>query len=247
MDTSNHQKEPAAGPVDIVLVPGLWLDASSWDKVVPLLEKAGHRAHALTLPGLEARDSDRAGVGTADQVAAVVAAVDEAAATSGRPVLLVGHSLGSAIAWGALDARVEKVATVVFIGGWPPAGDKPLAGGFPTDGPDLPPAPWDELGDDVRDLDRAEFESYLRPSPARLTTEGLSLHDERRYDVPALFVCPEFTAAQLQEWVADGEESVSEIPRLQAAQYVDLPTGHWPQLSKPEELAAILLEAAEAV
>lgn len=243
METMEERLEP----IDIVLVPGLWLDASSWDKVVPLLERAGHRARALTLPGLESRGSDRAGVGTADHVAAVVAAVDEAAAASRRPVLLVGHSLGSAIAWGALDARVEKVAKVVFIGGWPAAGGKPLAGGFPTDGPDLPPAPWEGLGDDVRDLDRREFESYLRPSPARLTTEGLALHDERRYDVPALFVCPEFTAAQLQEWVADGEESVSELPRLRKAEYVDLPTGHWPQLSKPEELAAILLDAAQAV
>lgn len=233
--------------MDIVLVPGLWLDASSWDKVVPLLEKAGHRAHALTLPGLESWDSDRAGVGTAEHVASVVAAVDDAAATSGGPVLLVGHSLGCAIAWGALDARVDKVAKVVFIGGWPAPDGEPLAAGFPTDGPDLPPAPWDELGDDVRDLDRGEFESYLRPSPARLTTEGLVLRDERRYDVPALFVCPEFTAAQLQEWVASGEESVREVPKLRNAAYVDLPTGHWPQLSKPDQLATILVDAAEAV
>lgn len=229
--------------MDFVLVPGLWLDGSSWEKVVPLLEKAGHRAHPLTLPGMESRETDRAGVGTADQVAAVAAAIDEAAAVGG-PVVLVGHSLGCAVAWGALDARVEKVALTAYVGGWPAAGDGPLAGGFPTDGADLPPVPWDELGDDVRDLDRAEFENYLRPSPARLTSEALDLRDGRRYDVPAVFVCPEYTAAQLREWIAEGEESVQEIPKLRHTTYVDLPTGHWPQLSRPEQLAALLLEAA---
>lgn len=231
--------------MDYVLVPGLWLDGSSWDKVVPPLEKARHRAHPLTLPGMASRAADRAGVGTADHVAAVAAAIDEAAAAG--PVVLVGHSLGCAVAWGALDQRADRVARTVYVGGWPAAGGAPLAKGFPTDGPDLPPMPWDELGDDVRDLDRAEFESYLRPSPARLTTEGLELTDERRYDVPATFVCPEYTAAQLKEWVTEGEASVQEIAKLREVAYVDLPTGHWPQLSKPDELAAILLDVAGTV
>ena len=36
---------------DLILVPGMWLDGSSWDAVVlPVLESAGHRAHPLTLP-----------------------------------------------------------------------------------------------------------------------------------------------------------------------------------------------------
>lgn len=38
--------------MDVVLVPGLWLNARTWDAVVPHLEAAGHRTHPLTLPGM---------------------------------------------------------------------------------------------------------------------------------------------------------------------------------------------------
>src|SRR5436190_148344 len=37
--------------MDIILIPGLWLDASSWDEVIPALRQAGHRVQRLTLLG----------------------------------------------------------------------------------------------------------------------------------------------------------------------------------------------------
>ena len=39
--------------MDIILISGLWLNASSWAAVVPILEQAGHRARPLTLPGMD--------------------------------------------------------------------------------------------------------------------------------------------------------------------------------------------------
>ena len=80
--------------VDIILIPGFWLDGSSWDEVRPALERAGHRVRALTLPGLESADAGRDAIHLRDHVDAVVAAVDE----SSEPVVLVGHSGGGAIA-----------------------------------------------------------------------------------------------------------------------------------------------------
>ncbi len=79
--------------MDIILVPGFWLDASSWEEVTPPLEAAGHTVHPLTLPGgLESVDASRAGIGLRTHIDAVVAKVDS---LDGK-VILVGHSGGGA-------------------------------------------------------------------------------------------------------------------------------------------------------
>ncbi|MDP9363877.1 MAG: alpha/beta fold hydrolase, partial [Chloroflexota bacterium] len=95
--------------MDIILIPGLWLDGSSWATVAPVLEQAGHRAHPITLPGMEFRDADRSRITLRDHVDAVVAAID-ALDPAGGKVLLVGHSAGAALAHAAVDARPERVA-----------------------------------------------------------------------------------------------------------------------------------------
>src|SRR5215831_4454597 len=101
--------------MDVIMIPGFWLDASSWDEVTPALEKAGHRVHALTLPGLESVDADRTGIGLRDHVDAVVAVVDKI----DGPVVLVGHSGGGAIAHAVADARPDRVARIVYVDSGP--------------------------------------------------------------------------------------------------------------------------------
>lgn len=227
--------------MDIVLVPGLWLDGDSWSEVVPHLEQAGHVAHPLTLPGLESRDADRSGISAQDHVDAVVAAID---ACDG-PVLLVGHSLGCAIAGMALDARVERVSHVVYVGGWPGPEGQALAGWATVDGADLPLPDLSDFDEaDLRDVETESFVARAVPSPASLKTDTAHYADERRYAVPATAVCPEYTADQLKEWIADGEANVAELPKIQDLRYVDVPTGHWPQLTKPRELADAIIAAA---
>src|SRR5918993_326078 len=89
--------------MDIILIPGLWLDGSSWDEVVPTLEQAGHRPHPLTLPGMESKDTDRSEITLRDHVDAVVEVIDSFDPAEGK-VVLVGHSGGGAIAHAAVDA-----------------------------------------------------------------------------------------------------------------------------------------------
>lgn len=79
--------------------------------------------------------------------------------------------------------------------------------------------------------------------PARVTRDPLRLSDERRYDVPVTVVVSEFPSALLREWVEQGQPGVRELATIREVTYVDLPTGHWPQLTRPAELARAILAA----
>jgi pimeloyl-ACP methyl ester carboxylesterase len=231
--------------MDIVLVPGLWLNASTWDEVVPVLTEAGHRCHPLTLPGMESQASDRSGITVSDHVAAVVAALDAAT----PPVLLVGHSAGCAIAHAALDARPNRVARVVHIGGFPGGDGEPLLIGLPAENGEVPMPDWAKMGEEANIVDfspdqLAAFYAAAIPVPEGMLTEPVRLTDRRRLDVPVTMVCPEYRADDLRGWVEGGEPSLAELASIRSVSYVDLPAGHWPQLTRPTDLARIILAAA---
>jgi pimeloyl-ACP methyl ester carboxylesterase len=225
--------------MDILLIAGLWLDGSAWDDVAPALAALGHRPVPLTLPG---QGAGSASATLDDQVAAVLAAVD---AAPDKP-MVVGHSAACTLAWLAADARPEKVAKVVFIGGFPSADGKPYADLFePTDGV-MPFPGWGPFeGPDSADLDeeaRRNFAAAAIPVPEGVTRGVVRLVDERRYDIPVVLVCPEFTPAQAQEWIGAGD--VPELIMAKHLDFVDIDSGHWPMVSRPVELARLLAAAA---
>lgn len=227
--------------MDIVLVAGLWLDGSVWDDVVPALEELGHRPVPVTLPG----QGDGAASATLDdQVASVLAAVD---AASGRP-LVVGHSAAATLAWLAADARPEKVGGVALIGGWPSADGQAYADFFETVDGAMPFPGWGPFeGADSADLDeetRRRIATGAIPVPEGVSKGVVRLTDERRYDVPVVLVCPEFTPAEAQGWIDAGD--VPELARVRHLELVDIDSGHWPMVSRPGELARLLAGAAGA-
>jgi pimeloyl-ACP methyl ester carboxylesterase len=226
--------------MDIILIAGLWLDGTAWRDVVPALQELGHRPIPLTLPG---QGDGRPSATLDDQVAAVLAAVDAA----DGPSLVVGHSAAATLAWLAADARADKVAKVALIGGFPSADGEPYADFFPTaDGMMAFPG-WEPFeGADSADLDEATRDSMAAaaiPVPEGVTKGVVRLTDERRYDIPVVLVCPEFSPAQAQEWIASGE--LPELARVKHLEYVDIDSGHWPMVTKPVELARLLAAAAD--
>jgi pimeloyl-ACP methyl ester carboxylesterase len=228
--------------MDIILVAGLWLDGSAWDDVVPALRELGHRPVPLTLPG---QGDGQPSATLADQVSAVLAAVD---AASGRP-LVVGHSAACTLAWLAADARPEKVAGAVLIGGFPAAVGETYADLFETVDGAMPFPGWDPFeGPDSADLDeetRRRFAAAAIPVPEGVTKGVVRLTDERRFGVPVVLVCPEFSPAQAREWIAAGE--LPELARVEHLDLVDIDSGHWPMLTEPVELARLLAAAAATV
>ena len=225
--------------MDIVLIAGLWLDGSAWDGVVPVLESLGHRPVPLTLPG-QGDGSTSATLG--DQAAAVLAAVDAAPGKA----MVVGHSAAGTLAWMAADARPEQVGTVVFIGGFPCGDGKPYADLFEmTDGV-MPFPGWGPFeGPDSADLDeeaRRIIAAAAVPVPEAVARGVVRLADERRFGVPIVAVCPEFTPAQARDWIAAGD--VPELTNAKHVDFADIDSGHWPMFTKPAELARLLAAAA---
>lgn len=225
------------------MIPGLWLDGSSWDAVTPTLEQAGHRVRPLTLPGMERRDADRSQVTLTDQVDAVVAALDEAEAA----VLLVGHSAGSGIGHAAVDARPDRVARAVYVGGFPAADGEQLLAGLPAENGEVAMPDWADMGEEANIVDFDE-EALARlyadaiPAPEGVLSGTVRLSDDRRYDVPVTLVCPEYTSDDLRGFVEQGD--LPEVAGIKEVEYVDLPGGHWPQLTQPGKLAQVILDAA---
>ena len=80
---SSGMKNMATNSTNIILVHGAWVDGSSWSKVIPILEKAGHKVIAVQL----------ALHSLPDDIATVKRAID----LIGGPVILVGHSYGGIV------------------------------------------------------------------------------------------------------------------------------------------------------
>ena len=127
--------------MDIILIPGFWLDASSWDEVIPALRQAGHRVQALTLPGMESKDADRSQITLRDHVDAVVEVIDSVDPASGK-VVLVGHSGGGAIAHAAADARPSRVARVVYVDSLPMGDGGLINDELPVENGEVPLPDW---------------------------------------------------------------------------------------------------------
>ena len=227
--------------MDIVLVAGLWLDSSAWNDAARTLEDLGHRPLPVTLPG----QGDGAASATLDdQAAAVLAAVDQA---SGNP-MVVGHSAASTLAWLAADGRPEKVAKVALIGGFPTADGQPYADFFEIADGAMPFPGWAPFeGPDSVDLDeetKRRIAAAAIPVPEQVSKGRVRLQDERRYEVPVVLICPEFSPAEAQAWIDAGD--LPELSRAKHVELVDLDSGHWPMFSKPAELARLLADLAEA-
>lgn len=230
--------------MDIILIPGLWLDATSWNAVLPALTAAGHRVHPLTMPGVGAPAETSADIGIADWVTATVQKIDEIGADR---VVLVGHSGGGNVAWGAADARPEHVARVIFVDTVPPAPGQGISEFDVADG--VVPFPgWDSFPDqDVFDLDdevRARTAPLAQSVPLQVPTDALALSSAARFRVPVTLLMGDMdhatVEAELDKWGAYADE----FRAIDSAEVVRIGSGHWPQFSVPQRLGQLIAEAA---
>lgn len=233
----------------LILVPGFWLGAWAWDDVLPGLRAAGLEPHPVTLPGLDPADGTD-GVTRADHVRTVVELVDRVTADGGD-VVLVGHSGGGAVVGEVVDRRPDRVRRAVYVDSGPLENGSALALDLPTDQADLPLPSWEELADQGSSLDGLDdaaldrFRERAVPHPGAVARGAVRVGDDRRFAVPVTAVCTSLPSGVLRTMVDGGPPLHTELGRYDVT-YVDLPTGHWPMFSRPDDLAAVLVEAARA-
>ena len=225
----------AAAPTvrNVVLVHGAF-GGSSWAKVIPLLEAKGLHVAAVQNPLSSLADD--------------VAATKRAIANQGGPVILVGHSwAGMVISEAGND---PKVAGLVYVAALvpdenqsaddvikpysPPPGlaeAKPDAAGFLS----LTRKGIDE--DFVPDVPAAERAIVYATQG---TWNSACLGD--KVSAPAWTTKPSWFIAVNDRMLSPEYEQA--IAKHIHATTTTLPTGHVPMLSKPKDVAAVIIEAA---
>ena len=210
--------------------------AWAWSEVEAALVDAGINSHALTLPGLDGDPTT--GLGMRDHVDTVVAAVRN---LDGE-VVLVGHSGGGPVVQCVVDRIPDRIKRVIYVDTGPLVAGVALRPDA-TEDIDLPS--WDELAEQqasIEGLDEAALERFRRlavPQPAGVAASPIDVTDDRRFDVPATVVCTSLPSAVLLQMIEQGQMP-SELPQILDVAYIDLPTGHWPMFSRPDDLAEII-------
>lgn len=229
----------------VILVPGYWLGAWAWDDVVPDLRDAGLHPHAVTLPGLESADAARSSITLDDHVAAVRDLVD----TLDGDVVLIGHSGGAPVVQMVTDQRPEGIRRVVYVDQGPALDGFSAFADLPADRVEVG-FPHDEYlathNLSVEGLDAAALAALRERAvrqPAGVMRQPVRVRDARRLAVPVTVICASLPSAVLRQLMAGGQLP-TELADYGDVEYVDLPTGHWPMLSRPADLAALIADAA---
>ncbi|WP_326958891.1 alpha/beta fold hydrolase [Amycolatopsis sp. NBC_01286] len=228
-----------------LLVHGAWHSGRSWDRVVPLLEAAGHRAFAPSLTGY----GDKAhllapdvGLGThVDDIAGLIEGeqLDD--------VVLVGHSYAGMVVSGVANRVPERIVHLVYLDAMVPEDGETAIDVMPiskqlvdaaVDGwrvpplPELPP-PLGLFG--VTDPDDvAWLRSMLSDQPVRCLTEPVRLDDPAVRAIPRTHI----------HCVAGRPEGITRRPVPAGERVRELPTGHDCMITMPAELAGLLLETS---
>jgi pimeloyl-ACP methyl ester carboxylesterase len=220
---------------NVVLVHGAWADGSSWSKVIPILRKHDLRVTAVQLPLTSLQDD--------------VKSVARAVAQLEGPTILVGHSYGGVVITEA--GNDPKVVGLVYVAAFAPdAGES--AGSL---GASAAPSP---LGTELR----PDQEGFLRITEAGVRESFAQDLSASEKDVVFAVQSPTAGAAlggnitkpawkSKPSWylVATADRAIQ--PNLERAMAkkikataIEVKSSHLPMLSRPEETARLIIDAA---
>lgn len=234
-----------------VLVHGSWHSAWNWHKVVPLLEKQGHKAVAIDLPGMGRDKTLIAEVTLQTSVKKIIEVIDAA----DDKVILVGHSKNGILISQAAEYRPEKIEKLIYLAAYLIPNEKTQREYSMQD--------TEGVLKSYVDFHEAAQSTTLRPE---IYKEGLyhDCNDEITELAKVLLSHEPFVSAitplQLTEknfdsiprYYIECTEDRAVTPFIQRKMYTETPckkvysmaTSHSPFFSKPKELVDIFCEIA---
>jgi pimeloyl-ACP methyl ester carboxylesterase len=220
----------------VVLVHGAFADGSSWQKVIPYLEKAGLKVVAVQNP--------------LDSLANDVAATQRAIDIADGPVVLVGHSWAGAVITEAGNSA--KVKSLVYVAAYAPDSGQSVG-----DITSKYPAPeslkyfvkdaggYVKISDEgikkffAADLDSADEKLVAAvQGPLHISTLSTKISHAAWRDKPS------FMVVATKDQIIPPQLEKDQV-KLANAKSVEVPSGHLALLSFPKQVADLIIKAAE--
>ena len=234
-----------------LLIHGSWHSSWNWHRVVPILEKRGHRVIAIDLPGMGRDKTPIKEVKMQSTVQKICALIDSIK----EKIILVGHSKNGIMISQVAEYRPDKIEKLVYLAAYLiPNGKtqreyslldtqgllKPYVTMFEElNAHTLQPEIYKEgLYADCDDYITELAKLLLSHEPVESGITPLRLTEENYGRIPRIYIeCTEDKAVTpfIQR------KMYTEIP---CEKVYSLPTSHSPFFSKPQELSNIFCEIA---
>src|ERR1051325_1474607 len=234
--TAGSALAQSAEPVkNIVVVHGAFADGSSWAKVTTILQAKGYNVTAVQNPLTSFADD--------------VAATNRALALQTGPVILVGHSWGGAVM--TETGMAPKVVGLVYVAAFGPDADEvvgDIGKNYPAPpsfaAPIIDQEGFMSLSTDAvvkhfaSDLPAAEGKVLAETQgPINASAFGTKVSTVAWKTKPSWYI-----VGKLDQAIAPDEERF--FAKRMKATTTELNTSHVPMLSKPKEVAAVIIDAA---
>jgi pimeloyl-ACP methyl ester carboxylesterase len=224
---------------NIVLVHGAFADATSWSRIIPILESDGYHVVAVQNPLTSLKDD--------------VAATRRAIARQDGPVLLVAHSWGGVVATQA--GTDPKVVGLVYVSAYAPD-----AGQSANDASS--PYGWTEGQKQIR-LDGNKFASMSFQGVSEDIAQCLPGTDQRLFfavqgqsfapmfdekiSVAAWKTKPSWVLISANDRMLPPSMEMAETKQINAVASLTLPTCHMSIIAQAEKVAAFIETASRNV
>jgi pimeloyl-ACP methyl ester carboxylesterase len=239
-----------------VLIHGAWHGGWCWWKVEPLLREAGARVYAPSLTGMGERShlARHLDPGVIDLDLHVQDVVELLESEGLEVVVLVGHAYAGMVIAGVAEVCPQHLAHLVYVNGVVPRDGEAMVDQLDAvRGPEftdrvrkaiesrqdfLPPP---KTAEDIRRrwaIAEPEDQSWvlprLQPQPVASFAQAVRVGNPESLRIPRSFIlCSE-----------SGFDPVAEQARQSGWGLYQLDTGHDPMITKPREVAEILLKIA---